>query len=85
MGVDEVNTFALYKERYDPLPPTHDPADWEGAMKAAFEWGQRIPIGIIYRNDRAHFEEHVPVLNQGPLVGRPVDRAMLREIMNEFA
>jgi 2-oxoglutarate ferredoxin oxidoreductase subunit beta len=54
-------------------------------MKAAFEWGERIPIGIIYRNDRAPFEEHVPVLNQGPLVGRPVDRAMLRQLMNEFA
>jgi 2-oxoglutarate ferredoxin oxidoreductase subunit beta len=53
-------------------------------MKVAYEWGNRIPIGIIYRNDRAPFEEHVPVLNQGPLVGRHVDRAMLKDIMDEF-
>ncbi|MGD8757460.1 MAG: 2-oxoacid:ferredoxin oxidoreductase subunit beta [Deltaproteobacteria bacterium] len=84
VSFNKVNTFAWYKERCDPLSPTYDPADWEAAMKVACEWGNRIPIGIIYRNDRAPFEEHVPVLNQGPLVGRHVDRAMLKDIMDEF-
>ncbi|MGD8513690.1 MAG: 2-oxoacid ferredoxin oxidoreductase, partial [Deltaproteobacteria bacterium] len=84
VSFNKVNTFAWYKERCDPLSPTYDPADWEAAMKVAYEWGNRIPIGIIYRNDRAPFEEHVPVLNQGPLVGRHVDRAMLKDIMDEF-
>ncbi len=84
VSFNKVNTFAWYKERCDPLSRTYNPADWEAAMKVACEWGDRIPIGIIYRNDRASFEEHVPVLNQGPLIGRQVDRPMLRDIMDEF-
>jgi 2-oxoglutarate ferredoxin oxidoreductase subunit beta len=84
VSFNKVNTFAWYKERCDPLSRTYDPADWEAAMKVACEWGDRIPVGIIYRNHRAPFEEHVPVLNQGPLVGRQVDRAILRDIMDEF-
>ncbi len=82
VSFNKVNTFAWYKERCKPLPPTYNPTDWEAAMKVAREWGDRIPIGIIYRNDRSPFEEHVPVLRQGPLVGRQVDRVMLRNIMD---
>ena len=82
VSFNKVNTFAWYKERCKPLSPTYNPTDWEAAMKVAREWGDRIPIGIIYRNDRSPFEEHVPVLRQGPLVGRQVDRVMLRNIMD---
>jgi 2-oxoglutarate ferredoxin oxidoreductase subunit beta len=82
VSFNKVNTFAWYKERCDPLSRTYNPTDWEAAMKVACEWGDRIPIGIIYRNDRAPFEEHVSVLRQGPLVGREVDRVMLRNIMD---
>jgi len=82
VSFNKVNTFAWYKERCDPLSRTYNPTDWEAAMKVACEWGDRIPIGLIYRNDRAPFEEHVSVLRQGPLVGREVDRVMLRNIMD---
>ena len=82
VSFNKVNTFAWYKERCEPLSPTYNPKDWEAAMKVAREWGDSIPIGIIYRNDRSPFEEHVPVLHQGPLVGRDVDRVMLRNIMD---
>jgi len=82
VSFNKVNTFAWYKERCDPVSRTYDPTDWGAAMRVAREWGDRIPIGIIYRNDRVPFEEHVPVLRQGPLVGREVDRVMLRNMMD---
>ncbi len=50
----------------------------------AFEWGDKIPVGIIYRNDRLPFEARFPVLSQGPLVGRDVDRQMLKKIMERY-
>ena len=53
-------------------------------MKTSREWGDKIPLGIIYRNERLPFEEHFSVLNQGPLVGRDVDRVMLKSIMEGF-
>jgi 2-oxoglutarate ferredoxin oxidoreductase subunit beta len=84
VSFNKVNTFAWYKERCSPLPQTHDPADWDQAMKVAMEWGEKIPVGIIYRNTLPPFEENFSVLSEGPLAGREVDRAMLTEIMNRY-
>ena len=84
VSFNKVNTFAWYKQRCYTLPSAYDPTDWEAAMKVACEWGERIPIGIIYRNDRPSFEDHFPVLSQGPLVDREAGRAMLKEIMEGY-
>jgi 2-oxoglutarate ferredoxin oxidoreductase subunit beta len=84
VSFNKVNTFSWYKERCNPLPAGYDPTDWEAAIKVAGEWGDKIPIGIIYRNDRPPFEDHFPVLCQGPLVGRDVDRVTLTKIMEGY-
>ena len=84
VSFNKVNTFSWYKERCNPLPAGYDPTDWEAAIKVAGEWGDKIPIGIIYRNDRPPFEDHFPVLSQGPLVGRDVDRVTLTKIMEGY-
>jgi 2-oxoglutarate ferredoxin oxidoreductase subunit beta len=84
VSFNKVNTFAWYKDRCKPLPPTHDPTDWENAMKVARQWGDEIPIGIIYRNERPSFDEQFPVLDQGPLVGRDVDQETLKAIMEGY-
>jgi 2-oxoglutarate ferredoxin oxidoreductase subunit beta len=51
---------------------------------AAREWGDKIPLGIIYLNDQPSFKKHFPALIQGPLVGRDVDRVMLKRIMEGY-
>ncbi len=84
VSFNKVNTFAWYKERCYELPATHDPTDWETAMKTAYEWGDRIPLGIIYRNERKAFDERFPVLSTGTLVGRDVDRAELLKVMEGY-
>ena len=84
VSFNKVNTFSWYKERCNPLPAGYDPTDWEAAIKVAGEWGDKIPIGIIYRNDRPPFEDHFPILSQGPLVGRDVDRVTLTKIMEGY-
>jgi len=84
VSFNKVNTYAWYKERCYSLPPAYDPTHWDGAMKTAREWGDKIPVGIIYRNDRLPFEKHFSVLSQGPLVGRDVDRVILKRIMEGY-
>ena len=84
---NKANTFAWYNERYEVLFSIYDPVELANrpvAIKVASEWGDKIPIGIIYRNDRMPFEEHFPVLGQGPLVGRDVEWAMLKKIMEGY-
>lgn len=46
------HTVSWYKERIYKLPPDYDLHDKEEAMKKACEWGERIPIGVFYRDDR---------------------------------
>ena len=84
VSFNKVNTFAWYKERCTPLPSTYDPTDWAEAIKVASEWGEKIPIGILYRNERPSFEDHFPVLSRGPLIDRELDRAMLMNIMEGY-
>jgi 2-oxoglutarate/2-oxoacid ferredoxin oxidoreductase subunit beta len=81
VSFNKVNTFAWYKKRCREMGADHDPSDWSAAMKIAVEWGETIPVGVIYENDRPPFESLVSVLAKGPLVGREVDRSALAEEM----
>ena len=84
VSFNKVNTFSWYKSRCYTLPKEHDPTDWEKSIKLAREWGDKIPIGIIYRNHRPSFEEHFPVLNQGTLALRDTDRKEIKKIMEGY-
>jgi len=81
VSFNKVNTFAWYKKRCYELGAAHDPADWAAAMKTSMEWGEAIPVGVIYKNDRPPFESLVPVLAKGALAGRELDRTALAEEM----
>ena len=54
-------------------------------MQRAMEWGERIPLGIIYRNRRPTLESRIAVLKQGALVGRETDLKKLEKIMDKFS
>ena len=81
---NKVNTFAWYKKRCYELPEGYDPENWDKAMTTAMEWGEKIPVGILYRNNRSPYDAKFPVLNQGSLVGRDVERIRLKTIMEEY-
>ncbi|RQW84290.1 MAG: 2-oxoacid:ferredoxin oxidoreductase subunit beta [Geobacter sp.] len=85
VSFNKVNTFSWYRKRCTTLPADYDPTDWHGAMQRAQEWGDHIPVGVIYRNDRPSYESHLPVLGQGPLVGRTLDKNALAEIIAAMA
>jgi len=47
----------------------YDPTDRQQAWHKAHEWGDRIPIGILYQNtQRPTYEQQVSALKKGPLV-----------------
>ncbi|MGD9498834.1 MAG: 2-oxoacid:ferredoxin oxidoreductase subunit beta [Armatimonadota bacterium] len=67
---NRINTAKWYRERVRPIGDDHDPYDLHAALDLAMTWGDEIPIGLIYRNDRPSFESRQPVLEKGTLVGR---------------
>ena len=68
------SSYDFYSPRVFKLEETdHDVTDKEEAWKLAFEWVDRIPIGILYRVDGLPtYEEQVPALQTGPLTSRPL-------------
>lgn len=85
VSFNHVNTFKWYKERCRELPSDYDPVDWTSAMVKSQEWGDEIPVGVIYKNDRSSFEEKFSILEEGPLAGRTVNRKRFEEILNTYS
>lgn len=81
---NKVNTFAWYKKRVYHIEEGHDPGDRISAFKKALEWGDRIPIGIIYKNQRTIMEERIPVISEEPLIRHSIDRGKIKETLKEF-
>jgi len=79
------NTYAWFRERVYKLDgDEHDPANRRAALEKAQEWGDRIPIGVVYREQRATFEDRLPGLGRGPLAERQLDPAEAEKLLVEF-
>ena len=83
------NTYDWFRKRVYKLEEAgHDPADSRAAMDKALEWGERIPIGLFYRNPdpRPPLEAQDPGLLSGPLVRQPLGLSGQRrkQLIEEF-
>lgn len=85
VSFNKVNTFAWYKQRCYRLGEDHDPGDWKQAMIKAREFGDRIPIGVIYKTERPAFESKFPAAALGPAARRTVNRSKLAQILEAYA
>ena len=84
---NKVNTYAWFKQRVYSLADEngYDPSDAEAALQKAFEWGDRIPLGLLYQSEQPIYEESEPILLRGPLVKQPmgIDASVLDELLAE--
>ena len=70
------SAYDFYNPRVYKVEETdHDVTDQAAAWQRAMEWGDRIPIGIVYRGEPVPtYEEQVPALQAGPLVEQPLEK-----------
>jgi 2-oxoglutarate ferredoxin oxidoreductase subunit beta len=80
------NTFKWYRERVYKLDEEkgYSSGDKKQALEKAQEWGERIPIGIIYEQKRPTFEDRLPALEKGSLVKQKLSPASVRELVKGF-
>lgn len=83
---NQKNTYSWYRERVYRLgdEANYDPGDKVAALNKAQEWGERIPIGVIYQEELPTFEEGLPALKKGPLVKQRIDPKQVEGLLNEF-
>lgn len=86
VSFNKVNTYEWYRQRVYTLDANHDPSDRAAAFVRALEWGDRIPLGVIYRHQRPTFEVRFPPIASGPLVRRPPfpGRGILEKELSRF-
>lgn len=83
VSFNKVNTYGWYKKRVY-FPDIDKPDDWSSAMELAREWGDKIPLGIFYKQPRPTFGSSLPVLDGEPLAFRPFNPVELAHVQEEF-
>ena len=73
---NRASAYDFYNPRLYKLQETgHDVTNKTAAWEKAYEWGERIPIGIFYRVEGVPtYESQVPTLKAGPLVRQPLQK-----------
>ncbi len=79
------NTFQWYRERVHELEQEGDDrSNKRAALERALEWGEGIPIGIIYQDKLPVYEDGLPALKEQPLVRQHVDHGRVEKLLTEF-
>ncbi len=81
---NKINTFSWYKQRVSYIEPGHNPADKIEAFQKALQWGDSIPIGIIYKNERPILEDRIPIIKEKPLVKQSFEPSKIEAVLREF-
>jgi len=78
---NKINTKEWYRMRIYRVEDEqgYDPVDKEWAFRKALEWGEKIPVGVIYEVSLPTYEEQVAVLKQGPLYRQPLHGPTMAE------
>jgi 2-oxoglutarate ferredoxin oxidoreductase subunit beta len=83
------NTYNWFRDHVYRLEDGgHNAGDFNAAMGKAIEWGQKIPIGLFYRNPdrKPSIDALDPALQDGPLVHKPLrlTKEQRRKLVEEF-
>ena len=86
VSFNKVNTFQWYKERVYKIneEPDYDPADRLAAFTRAQEWGEKIPIGIIFKADRPTLDAQKSAIREVSLARQKIDTAAFAGIFETF-
>lgn len=85
VSFNKVNTFGFYKQRVYRLGEDYDPTNKLAAMEKAMEFDNTIPIGVLYREEKASFNEKNEVLKDGvALIDKVQDKAVIQSLIKEF-
>lgn len=84
---NQLNTFDYFYRRVYKLEDdkSYDPKNKFEAFKRAFEWGEKIPIGLFYKEERKTYEDELPQLSKLPLVKQRIDNVDIKPLMGELS
>ncbi len=82
---NKINTYQWYQQRIHKLDTeNHDPTDRMAAFKLTEEWGEKIPVGIYYKEDRWLYEDELLMLKDKALVDHSIENIDIDPIINSY-
>jgi len=88
VSFNKINTYEWYGKRVYRIGEDYNPEDRLAAFRKALEWGDSIPIGVIYKNNREAFEGRVPIIEENTLAGQTLTedglKATAEGILNSY-
>jgi len=85
VSFNKINTFQWYQERvYKLEEKDHDVSDRTQAFHKALEWGDQIPLGIIYQRESKTYEDRKELTDSVPLVSRKGKKDKIKSTLKEF-
>jgi 2-oxoacid:acceptor oxidoreductase, beta subunit, pyruvate/2-ketoisovalerate family len=85
VSFNKVNTFQWYSKRVYKLDSNYDCTDRSAAINKIMEWGDRIPTGILFREEKPVFHDRLNFLGNGiPLVDKKFDMDIIKGFMKDF-
>jgi len=84
---NKINTYPFFKERVYKLEDENwEPNDFHKSLTKAYEWGDRIPLGVIYKTDQPTYEDSEAIFKKGALVKQPleIDKKVFAELIEEM-
>lgn len=79
---NKLNTYDYFRKRVQKLTD-NDVTDFQQAYKYAEQWGDSIPIGILYQVEQERYDQVDPVVSKGPLIDQPIYK-LTEEDLKEF-
>lgn len=86
VSFNKKNTYEWYTQRVYKVndDSSYNPEDKMAAYEKAHEWGDRIPVGIIYRTEKETYEEKRGLSQRAPLVEEQIEDIDITSILSEF-
>lgn len=85
VSFNKINTFAYYSKRVYELEEDYNRYDKMSAIQKAMEFGDNIPIGVLYQEDKETFHQKNTVLKSRiPLIDRITDPEKIKKIIKDF-
>lgn len=85
VSFNKINTFAWYKKRVYELDSEYDASDKMAAIQKSMEFGDKIPIGILYQEQKLTFHQKNSVLKSGiPLLDQKNNLTVVDHFIKEF-
>jgi 2-oxoglutarate/2-oxoacid ferredoxin oxidoreductase subunit beta len=82
---DKEHTYDWYRQRLYKLETEgYTPDNKLKAIERAMEWGDKIPYGIFYKEQKPTSEDHEPALVKDALVKQPLGDIPLDHVLQEF-